>query len=121
MEIEDDALLGREQLERLVDPLLLLAALQRTVRCLGALGQARIGRRGVEIGDADRGGAALAGADLAKRDVDADAVEPGRQPRVAAEPLEAAECDDEDLLDEIVEIAAIAEDAVQVASDLAAE
>ena len=66
-------------------------------------------------------GPALARADAAERDVDADPVEPGRQPRVAAEPLEAAERDHEHLLDEVVEIGAVAEDAVEVAGDLAAE
>ena len=121
MEVEHDALLGREQLERLVDPFLFLAALEGAIGGLGALGQARVGRGRVEVGDADRRRAPLARADLAERDVDADPVQPGRQPRVAAKPIEPAERDDEDLLDEVIEIAAVAQDAVQVAGDLAAK
>ena len=75
----------------------------------------------IEIRDAERGRPAAPRADTAERDVHADAVEPRREPRVAAKPLEPAERDHEDLLHEIVEIRAVAEHAIEIAGHLAAE
>src|ERR1700752_985816 len=49
VEVEHDALLRRELLERAVYALLLLAALEAAVGRLGPLGEARIGRRRIEI------------------------------------------------------------------------
>ena len=58
---------------------------------------------------------------LAERQVDADPVQPGRQARVAAELVEPPERDHEHLLDEVGEVVAVAEHAIQVAGDLAPE
>ena len=121
MEVEHDPFLWREQLEHLVDPRLITAPLERALGRLRPLDQAGICGGRIEIRDPDRGRASLARADPAERDVDADPVDPGRQAGVAAKPLEPAERDHEDLLDEILELAAIAEHAVEVARDLATE
>src|SRR6185503_12437904 len=101
--------------------LLILATLERALGRLGPLGQTRIDRCAVEVGHSDRGRTTAPRANATERDVDADAIEPGRESRVAAKPLEAAERDHEDFLDEIVEVGTIAEDAVEVAGDLSAE
>ena len=69
----------------------------------------------------DRGRPALARADPAERDIHTDPVQPRRQSCVAAEPFEPAKRDHEHFLNEVFEVAAIAEHAVQVARDLAAE
>src|SRR5262249_34748785 len=50
-------------------------------------------------------------------DVHADAVQPGRELRVAAEADHPPESDDEDLLHEVVELGPVAEHAVEVAGD----
>src|SRR5688572_6506443 len=102
---EDDALLGRQPLERPVDPTQLLLLGEPLVG--GERGAGHVLER---VGVRHRRRAPRTRAEATEGDVDADAIEPGRQLGVAAEARHAAERDEKDLLHQVVELAAVAED-----------
>ena len=114
---EDDALLGRQLVEDAIDR---VEAALVVEHALGRLGALRLGGALADVVGGDLG-ATLALAQPLQRDVDAEAVEPGRELGVAAEAADRAEDLDEHLLQHVLEIAATgAEHAMQVARDLGA-
>ena len=112
---EDDALLVGQAGEQAAEGAHALAALDVLVG--GELGAAqdRIARRLV-----GEDGAAAGRAPVHEHDVDRDAVEPGAELGLAAEVLQALVGLDEDLLDDVFQVAARAEHPVDEARDVGA-